>query len=292
MIQETLVRSASRRAAARKAGLLPNSPNERSDVGPRRGSGSDGAYSWSRKGSLEGSGSGSDGRRGSESDGKWGSGSDGRRGSDGVPAATQRRRSSGMESGLAPSAYRSSRATGTSATGSSPQTNGAPTPSSQSDAFEFSSLVGSRRFSGLDIADNANPFHFAQPILAHGIPRSVSPALASPRSSHLWSTRSRSSSMATRLDRTSTRPIPAPSTLPSRRLRRPTMVTSSQRRTLKRSMRPRLTPRSKRRRRRMSDLSASPSNWATTAFSACLAPHATPPRLNQSSFVTFEIRPT
>ncbi|ORY59423.1 hypothetical protein BCR35DRAFT_309288 [Leucosporidium creatinivorum] len=161
MIQETLVRSASRRAAAR------NSPFDENEAGVRRGSE---GYEWSRKGSLEGSGS--DGRRGSESDGQGagrrgsgsderrGSGSDGRRGSgaegkrasngDGGERAMGsygwrwRRRSSGLESGLSP--YRSSRATGTStsATGSSPRTNGAPTPSTtQSDAFEFSSLVGS-----------------------------------------------------------------------------------------------------------------------------------------------------
>lgn len=173
MIQETLVRSASRRAAAKKAlTASPTSPSQEMDLsglGVRRSSENGGAGEWLRKGSLEGSGS--DGRRGSESDarsagrrgsesgnegrrgsseGGWRTSSgaamaEGRRGSGEPKIGSGRRRSSGLESGLSP--YRTSRATGTSATGSSPMTNGAPTPSSttQSDAFEFSSLVGSRK---------------------------------------------------------------------------------------------------------------------------------------------------
>lgn len=132
MIQETLVRAASRRAAlaaARKKEGYDSSPY------------SEGAATSlsSRKGSLEASGS------------------DGRRGSDGLvePTGAGRRPSLEREEAgagrRAVSPQRASRltaftttttGTGTSITESSP-TNGMPTPSTQSDAFEFSSLVGS-----------------------------------------------------------------------------------------------------------------------------------------------------
>lgn len=132
MIQETLVRAASRRAAlaaARKKEGYDSSPY------------SEGAATSlsSRKGSLEASGS------------------DGRRGSDGLveptgagPRPSLEREEAGAGR-RAVSPQRASRltaftttttGTGTSITESSP-TNGMPTPSTQSDAFEFSSLVGS-----------------------------------------------------------------------------------------------------------------------------------------------------